>query len=63
MGEQLRLFFAQLLLLISSVFTEQSQICVRNTKLAMLEQGDLCWWGKSDPWFVPTSVMKKHLHL
>ena len=39
--ERLKLFFAQLFLLISSVFTEQSQICVKNAKLAMLEQGDL----------------------
>ena len=39
--ERLKLFFAQLFLLISSVFTEQSQICVNNAKLAMLEQGDL----------------------
>ena len=35
--------FAQLFLLISSVFTEQSQICVKNTNPAMLEQGDLFW--------------------
>ena len=36
-------FFAQLFLLISSVFTEQSQICVKNTNPSMLEQGDLFW--------------------
>ena len=42
-GERLKLFFAQLFLLISSVFTEQSQICVKNAKPAMLEQGDLFW--------------------
>ena len=35
MGERLKLFFAQLFLLINSVSTEQSQICVRNTKPAM----------------------------
>ena len=34
-------FFAHLFLLVSSVFTEQSQICVTNANLAMLEQGDL----------------------
>ena len=28
---------------ISSVFTERSQICVKNVKTAMLEQGDLFW--------------------
>ena len=35
MAVRLKLFFAQLFLLISSVSTEQSQICVKNTKLAM----------------------------
>ena len=34
MGNRLKLFFAQLFLLISSVSTEQSQMCVRNTKPA-----------------------------
>ena len=43
MGIRLKLFFAQLFLLISSVFTEQSQIYVKNVKPAMLEQGDLLW--------------------
>ena len=38
MMERLELFFEQLFLLISSVSTEQSQICVRNENLAMLEQ-------------------------
>ena len=45
--ERLKLFFAQLFLLISSVFTEQSQICVNNETSAMMEQGDLLcqvWW-------------------
>ena len=37
-------FFANLFLLISSVFTEQSQTCVTNANPAMLEQGDLFWW-------------------
>ena len=35
MRERLKLFFAQLFLFISSVSTEQSQICVKNTKPAM----------------------------
>ena len=35
MRERLKLFFAQLFLLISSVFMEQSQICVKNTNPAM----------------------------
>ena len=43
MKERLKLFSAQLFLLISSVFTEQSQICVKNTNPDMLEQGDLFW--------------------
>ena len=40
MRERLKLFLAQLFLLISSVFTEQSQKCVKNVTLAMKEQGD-----------------------
>ena len=36
-------FFAQLFLLISSVSTEQSQICVMNTVLVKQERGDPCW--------------------
>ena len=56
--ERLKLFFAQLFLLISSVFTEQSQICVTNANLALLEKGDLFWWDNLTHCFVPTSVMK-----
>ena len=41
MRERLKLFFAQLFLLIILVSTEQSQMRVINTKPAMLEQGDL----------------------
>ena len=44
MDIRLKLFFAQLIRLISSVSTEQSQISVKNTNPAMLEQGDLFWW-------------------
>ena len=36
--ERLKLFFAQLFLFISSVFTEQSQICLKNTGLAKQER-------------------------
>ena len=43
MSDTIETFFEQLFLFISSVFTEQSQICVKNTKLAMLEHGDLFW--------------------
>ena len=41
--ERLKLFFAQLFPSISSVFTEQSQICAKNVTPSMLEQGDLLW--------------------
>ena len=41
----IEIVFAQLFQLISSVFTEQSQICVKNTNPSMLEQEDLFWWG------------------
>ena len=44
MRERVKLFFAKLFLLISSVFTEQSQICVTNANPAMLEQRDVFWW-------------------
>ena len=43
MGFRFKLFFAHIFLLISSVSKEQSQICVKNTNLAMLEQDDLIW--------------------
>ena len=52
MGIRLKLFFAQLFLLISSVSTEQSQICGRI-------QGGLVLAGQSDPSFVPTSSLMK----
>ena len=60
MGIRLELFFAQLFLLISSVFTEEFQICVNNVKLAMLEQVRFVVAGQSDPLFV-SSVMKTHI--
>ena len=43
MEVRLKLFFAQLYLLISSVSTEQSQTCVMNTVLVKQERGDPCW--------------------
>ena len=43
MGIRLTLFFAQSFLLISSVSTEQSQICLRSTVTVEQEQGDLLW--------------------
>ena len=45
MGIRLKLFFAQLFLLISPVSTEHSQICVTNANRAMLEQGETCLGG------------------
>ena len=55
----MKLFFAQLFLLISSVSTEQSQICVTNANPAMLEPGRLVLVGQYDPLFVPTSLLMK----
>ena len=43
MEKRLNMFFTQLFLLISSVSTEQSQICVMNTESAQQERRDLCW--------------------
>ena len=65
-------FFAQSFLLISSVSTEQSQICVKNTNLAMIEHGDLLWqdnlthcscqvwWRQTCLW--PMILRKKNNH-
>ena len=58
--ERLKLFFAQLFLLISSVFMEQSQTCVKKKKTCHVRTGRLVSAGQSDPLFVPTSVMKTH---
>ena len=41
--ERLKPFFAQWFPSISSVFTEQSQICAKNVTLVMSEQDDLLW--------------------
>ena len=62
MGIRLKLFFAQFFLLISSIFTEQSQICVTNANPAMLEQGDLFWWDNLTHCLC-SQVWWKHLHL
>ena len=42
--QQMKLFFAWLFLQISSVFTEQSRKCVKNTNPFPKESGDLMWW-------------------
>ena len=44
----------------ATVFTEQSQIFVRNAKFAMIEQGDLFVAGQSNP--LMPSVMKTHTY-
>ena len=41
-ADRLKLFFAQVLLLISSISTEQSQICVMNTVAVKQEWEDPC---------------------
>ena len=43
--KRLRLFFAQSFLSISSVFTEQSQKCVKSTKPFTIERGNPLWEG------------------
>ena len=62
MVRRLKLFFAQLFLLISSVFTEQSQICVKNVKTCHVRTGRPVVAGQSNPLLVP-SVMKTHIPL
>ena len=42
---RLKLFFRTIIPVISSVSTEQSQICVMNTVLVKQELGDPCWAG------------------
>ena len=56
MGKTIATVFRAIFLLISSVFTEQSQICVKNTKPVMLEQGDLFW--QDNLTFSSSSFMK-----
>ena len=57
-----KLFFAQLFLVISSVFTEQSQICVRNTVLVKQERGDPCWQDNLTHCSSQQNYWKRHLH-
>ena len=59
---RLQLFFAQLLLLISSVFTEQSQKCVKDMSPFMIERGEPVVGGQSSSSFVP-SVIKTNVPL
>ena len=58
MGTRFKLFLAQSFLSISSVSTEHSQICVRNTLLVKQERGDPYWQaGQSDPLFAPANLL------
>ena len=58
MGIRLKLFFAQLFLSISSVSTEQSQICVRDTYSAcQTRTGRPVLAGQSDPLFEPVNLL------
>ena len=53
---RLKLFFAQLFLLISSVSTEQSQMCVKNTVLVEQERRPVLA-GQCDPFFTPANLL------
>ena len=55
--------FRTLFLLISSVFTEQFQICVKITKPAMLERGDVFWQDNLTHCLSQQACWRKHLHL
>ena len=57
-GERLKLFFAQSFLLISSVSTEQSQIC-EEYKACLVRTGRPVLAGQSDPLFEPASLLTK----
>ena len=63
MGRRLKLFFAQLFLSISSVSTEQSQMCVRNTELVKQDQEDPCWQDNLTHCSSQQVRWWKHLHL
>ena len=54
---RLKLFFAQLFLLISSVSTEQSQNCVKSTVSAELAQGDLLCQSNPTHFSAPTDLL------
>ena len=59
MGKRLKLFFAQIFLLISSVSTDQSQICVKKTKPCHVRKGRPVMAGQSDPLYGPTNSLMK----
>ena len=60
---RLKLFFAQLFLLISFVSTEQSQICVMNTGPVKQERWDPCWQDNLTHCSSQQVCWWQHLHL
>ena len=58
---RLQLIFAQLLLWISSVFTEESQKCVKNMNLFMIERGNPLWVDSRVPHLCQASSRQKCL--
>ena len=63
MGIPLKLCFAQLFLTISSISTEQSQICVMKTESAKQERWNLCWQNNLAHCSSQQICWWKHLHL
>ena len=63
MGKRLKLFFAQLFLLISSVSTKQSQMCVMNTRPVKQERGDPWWQNNLTHCSSQQVCWWQHLHL
>ena len=59
----LKLCFAQLFLTISSMSTEQSQICVMKTESAKQERWNLCWQNNLAQCSSQQICWWKHLHL
>ena len=56
-------FFAQIFMLISSVSSEQSRICVKNTVAVMQERWDPCWQDNLTHCLSQQVCWRKHLHL
>ena len=54
---RLKLFFAQSFLSISSVSTEQSQICVKSTSICQTSTGRPVEAEQSDPFFAPADLL------
>ena len=55
-GERLKLFFAQLFLLTSSVFTEQSQKCLKNMNPITIERRNPLWEDSRVPQSCPRVI-------